>query len=109
MKACDKGALGPHMRSANRGLPGGSGGKTGFPKDSPPESSGDRQALLLTVQLAAPWFAELHVRCPRVTTPHLCAPLGQDAPLILQLPCWNAGHKTVPSRIVLATDLPLTL
>ena len=106
-KACDRGALGPHIRSANRGFPGGSGGKVGFPKDSPLEPSGDRQALVLAVQLAAPWPVELHVRCPRITTPHRWAPLAQEPPADLQLPCWNAGHKTVPSLIVFATCLPL--
>ena len=101
------------MRSAKSGgspsPSGGIGGKTCCPKGFPFRGpSRDLQAFVLTVQAEAPCLEELHVLCLRVTTPHRCTPLGQDAPLALQLPCWNAGHSVVPSRIVSATALPFT-
>lgn len=100
------------MRSANDGgsppPSGGDGGNSYCTKGPPPGPSGDPQALVFTVQPAAPWFAELHFLCPLVTTPQRWAPSGQEAPLTLQFPFWKAAQRVAPSLMVFATALPLT-
>ena len=91
MNAWERGAFGPHMRSAKSGAStfakGGSGGKGASPEASLPTLPGHPQAFTFTWQVEAPWFPELQVRCPLVTTPQRWAPLGQEDPLTLQLPC----------------------
>ena len=101
IKALERGALGPAIKSAMHG-----GELSVSPSEGSPPSPGSRQGLLAFRQVLAPCPGEPHTLSFFVTIPQRCCPWAQPV-LLLHCPCWNAWQSLVPSFITLATDRPL--